>query len=341
MSDPWEDFSSNTATTGPWTDFAPQTQAQDSSSSQVGTTPPATAFNQDKYGPGIQDATVPDAMTAYGVGSLAKAGISAAARGASSLFEASPDLLNAGIKPSTVLKMTPSGANPADYGKQLEGELNQAGAIGKNPSDTFQRMNSLKDQAGQQVSNSLNNISQAAGPGALNVNAETALKPVYDAWSNEVSSLVPDNKTISIFGKYYDALSSQAKNQGGNLTLDNLHDFLQEIGPKTHAGSEQMQDIYSKLYSAGANARDGVVNTVAQQANNPQLAQDLLGSNADYSKYIRLMPDVSKSAATSAVKQGISAFQKIGGPTIAKYIAGYLGSEGLIKGVDWLTGNDK
>lgn len=319
-------------------DFQPMDQTP---SSQVGTTPPVTAFNQDKYGPGIQDATVPDAMTAYGAGSLAKTGISAAARGVGSLFEASPDLLNAGIKPSTVLKMTPHGTNPAEYGQQLENELNQAGAIGKEPSDTFTRMNNLTNQAGQNVKNSFNNISQSAGPQALNVNAETALKPIYDAWSNEVSSLVPDQKTISIFGKYYDALSNQAKAQGGNLTFDNLHDFLQEIGPKTHAGSEQMQDIYSKLYSAGANASKEVANTVANQANNPKLAQDLLSSNADYSKYIRLMPDVSKSAATAAVKQGISTFQKYGGPTIAKYIAGALGGEGILKAAEWLGGNDK
>lgn len=50
----------------------------------------AKSFSRDKYGPGLQDATVNDASTIYGIGSLGKTGLALAAKGTAALADASP-----------------------------------------------------------------------------------------------------------------------------------------------------------------------------------------------------------------------------------------------------------
>lgn len=290
--------------------------------------------NAQKIEPGVYGDTDPAGQkilenlgtvaSGYGTAKLA-AGIGS---GIASFFQKAPTLLSAGIKPITIAKMVPNGVNPADFGQELEQKLTNAGALGKG-ADAWDKMNNFTQTAGQRVGSALNAVSQSAGPQALTVDAETALKPIYDAWGNEVNALVPDTKATSTFGKYYSALANVAQQQGGKLTLDNIHDFLQEIGPKTHTGTDAMQDIYSKLYSVGADARDGVVNTVAQQANSPALAQNLLSANNDYSTGLRLLPDVKRAASAVPIKEGMSTFQKVGGPTILKYAAGVGGLDAL------------
>jgi hypothetical protein len=245
------------------------------------------------------------------------------------LFENVPDLLEAGIKPQTLARMTPQGVNPADFAKTLQNDLNAEGAIGKTSKATFDSMLKNTTQAGEDVRTARDAIAQAAGPQAVTVNAQTALQPIYDAWGKEVNAIVPDSKTISTFGKYHEGLMKVAQNQGGQLSLDNIHDFLQEIGPKVNTGSEANQAIYSKLYGVGLDAQKGVVNTIAKQAGDNSLATNLLDANARYSRNMRLMPDVTMNTAKEAIKEGISAFQKYGGPTILKYGAAAAGVSGL------------
>lgn len=339
MSNPWEDFSSDTSTAGPWTDFAPQ--AQSAPSPAVGTTPPDVAFNQDKYGPGLQDTTVPDVAAVYGAGSLAKTGVSALAKGASSLLETSPDLLNAGITKGTLEKMTPQGVNPADYAKTLRDQFLKNDAIGTTPDKSFPKMNSYIQKSGQGVSDALNGIKQASGSDAVTVDAQKVLKPVYDAWSKEVDAIDPNPQVISKLAKYHSALADTAANQGGRLTLDDLHNALQEAGPKTQVGSDAVKGAYKTVYGALANSRDLAAQTVADQADNPALAKNLLDSNAGYSAGMRVIHDIRNASAAGAINAGKSTFSKLGGPTISKYIAAYLGGEGLIKAAEHLTGNEK
>jgi hypothetical protein len=246
------------------------------------------------------------------------------------LMSKAPTLFSAGIKPTTILKMTPSGVNPAQFAETLEDELGEAGAIGKNAKETFDAMYPLKEMAGQNVDSSLQAISQAAGPQAVTVPADTALKPILDGWAERAGAATTARKAMARpFEQIYSSLSQQAANQGGTLTMDNLRSAMDEIGPMVHAGKPETQEAMSELYGTLANARDGMAQTVAQQAGNPSLAQNLLTANAQYSRYMRLLPDVGRSAATEAVKEGVSAFQKYGGPKIAQMAAGWTGYEGL------------
>lgn len=292
--------------------------------------------NAEKIEPGIYGETDPTGQkvlenlgkvaAGYGVGTLAGSAVS----GIGNLFSKSPTLLNAGIKPATVLRMTPKGTNPADFGQSLEQELNSSGAIGKNASETWQKMNSLKDQAGQGVGKSLQDIAKASGPDALSVDAGTALKPIVDGWVQRASGAVSGTRRLAQpFEQAHTSLIQQAAQQGGRLTLDNIRSVMDEIGPLVHKGPEATQEAYSELYGALADTRDGIVRKVAQQSGNPQLAQNLLSSNATYSKFMRLMPDINKAAAAFPIKEGASTFQKLGGPTILKYAAGVGGLDAL------------
>ncbi len=257
---------------------------------------------------------VSTALTVYG-------GVESA-KNLTGLFKNVPDLMDAGIKPKTLESMTPKGVNPADYAETLQKSLNDEGAIGKSPKETFDNMYQNTVKAGQDVGSARDAIAQAAGPDAVTVDAQTALKPIYDAWGKEVNAIVPDNSVLSKFSKYYNGLMDAAKTQGGRLTLDNIHSFLQEIGPKVHTGSEANQAIFSKLYSVGMEAQKGVVEAIAQQAGDDTLAKNLLDANARYSRNLRLMPDVSTNVTKAAIKEGMSAFQKYGGPTAMKYAEG-------------------
>jgi hypothetical protein len=264
---------------------------------------------------------VTTATSIYGAGKA----IGGAASGIGSLFEEEPTLNSAGIKRPTLQSMTPAGVNPATFGKDLETQLNAQNLIGKTPPETFDNFSNAIKTSGNSVARAKSAIAQAAGSGALAVSPETALGPLYQGWSKEINSIVPDGRTIGTFGKYYEGLANIAKQQGGSLTLDNLDDFLHEVGPKTYDGPEALQPIYRKIYAAGANARDNVVSTIAQQANDPSLRDNFLQSNAQYSKLMRLMPDINKSAATFATaKEPISTFGKI-----APYFE---------KGLGWGTG---
>lgn len=274
--------------------------------------------NAENIEPGVYGSTDPTGQrilenlgtvaSGYGVGKLG----AMTANGIASIFQKAPTLMNAGIKAGTIAKMTPTGVNPADFGSQLEQKLVGAGAISGNPATSWDGMNNFVQNAGQRVGAARDAIaSSPVGPDALKVDPEVALKPIYDAWGNEVNAIVPDGKTINTFGKYYSGLANVAKNNGGTLDLDDLHDFLQEVGPRTHTGTEAMQDVYSKIYSAGLNAQNAVANTVAQQANNPMLAKNLLDANSDYSMGMRLMPDVTKAAAAVPIKASVSTFDKL------------------------------
>ena len=165
--------------------------------------------------------------------------------GAAKLFENVPDLLDAGIRPQTLKAMTPQGMTPSDYAPILQKELNSQGIIGKTSNDTLKNLLTDTEQAGSDVGAARDAIAQEKWPSAVTVNAQSALQPIYDAWSKAVNAIVPDSKTISTFGKYYSGLIENSPRTRRATYSDNIHDFLQEIGPKVHAGSEANQAIFS------------------------------------------------------------------------------------------------
>lgn len=310
---PWDAFKSSLPISGPEeTGLFGQTITPPSNIPQA--TP-----QQVRNEPGALDVSVPDAMTVYGAGSLAKLGaqgIKAGAEGVTSLFEAPESLKSAGITAKTIENMAPAGQNPADYTQAVENQLKSNNALGTTGKETWDKMTKWGEAAGKGVADSMNAIKQAASSvgDPLMADAQNVMKPLYDEWSRRIGGLVPDAASAKPFEEYSMALGKQAQAQGGKLTLDNINGALKEVGTKLDESSQDMEPIYSKLYAKLADVRDSIVNTIANQAGDPALKSNLLKNNADYSTYMRVLPSVEKAGYKEAVKEGISAYQKYIGP---------------------------
>ncbi len=327
---PWEAFPAETAhpphediPNTPWEIHAPeQEKGLFNQKLSPGTTSPDTAFQQDLSGPGIQDATVGDVSSVYGATGLAKAaagGAMAGAEGISSIFKTPESLKSAGITAQTLEHMIPGGQNPADYVQAVEKQLSNNGAIATTAKETWDNMNKLANAAGSAIGQAKLAIQQAA-PDALMVDANKALDPIANEALKRGMGLF--SKTENLANPFYDAydgLQKIAAQQGGKLTIDNLDSALHETGQLMNEGGEAVRTTFSKLYGKLADARDIIVNNVAEASGNPALKESLLKNNADYSTYMRLLPVVGKSAAKEAIKEGVSAYTKYGGPTILKY----------------------
>jgi len=255
-------------------------------------------------------------------------------------FKAAPDLLNAGIKEGTILKMTPKGQNPATYGETIQSELNSSKALGKDAKETWDKVNALKEQAGKSVGNSLDALRKSGS--SVVVDADKALKPILDEWVNKAGAMTAGVRRLAKpFQDIYEGLATEAEKAGGKIGLDQVDAALKEVGPMVQKGSESMRAAYGDLYHALASTRETIVNGIAQQANNPKLAKNLFDANSAYTKYMRILPDISKAAASLPIKEGASTFQKIGGPQIAKYIAAYAVGRPLVEGVSAILGGKK
>lgn len=307
---PWQDFnpqSSSVGTSAPWEDFQ---------SSKNTTTPSGFPEPQQSDNPPagaevpFEQRLLTNAKAALsGVGTATLAG-----KLGTSLFS-SPQLADAGIRPSTILKMTPKGVNPATTAEGLRTSLNDAGAITSDPADTWNRFSALKDQAGQAVGAARDAIRQqavsAGGEDPSLVDAQKALKPIYDGWSERASHLTEIGRSYAEpFEQTYSGLMDAAKNQGGKISLDNIKSVMDQVGPLTHRGALESQEAMQQLYGALADAHDGIVESIAKAANNPSLAQTLLDANASFSKYVRIMPDIGMATAKAATQVGSSLLQK-------------------------------
>lgn len=215
----------------------------------------------------------------------------------------------AGIRGSTIQKLTPRGQNPGTVGINLSKELNDAGAIGTSGIDTWGKMYGLKEQAGQDVASALQAIrdrsAQSSGAGdPLMIDADKALKPLLDEWTKRAGGITPAAQaTARPLEELHEGLSNLAKNQGGQLHLDNIRQAMDEIGPLTHKGDLEKQALYSDQYHNLAEINDHMVDTIAKGANNPTLASNLKNANKKYSMYMRVMPDVSRVSAMESVGQ--------------------------------------
>lgn len=240
-----------------------------------------------------------------------------------SFFKTPESLKSAGITASTLEHMAPGGQNPADYAKAVENQLAEKGIISNTAKETWDLMNKETQKVGQTIGQTLQKIKSSASGisqqfGGIEdptvVDAQPVLKPLADQIQKMGQGIYSATQAAATpFQQAYDGLMKIAQSQGGKLTLDNVDPVLKETGAMMDQGGEA-QSIYGKVYGKLADVRDSMVNTIAQQAGNPELAQTLLKNNADYSTYMRLMPSVEKSAYREAVKEGVSAYQKHIGP---------------------------
>jgi hypothetical protein len=328
----------------PWED-SPGQQSQSLPAGPKGTGISADAFERSPNYPNsmMTDPTVSDALTVYGAGSLAKAGIqlgTAGVQGVASLLETPESLKSAGITANALEHMAPGGQNPADYVDAVEKQFSSQGLLGTTARETWDKMSPAAQKAGQGARDAFAAIKQAMGPDAVMVDANAALDPIANEALKRGTGLF--SKTENLANPFYDAydgLQNIAKQQGGKLTIDNIDTALQETGDMMHEGGEAVQKTFAKLYGRLADARDVIVNTVANNVQDQGLKQAFLKNNADYSTIMRVLPTVEKSAYKEAVKEGVSAYQKYIGPLGEKLaVAG--GTYAIAKGViDKVLGN--
>lgn len=265
-----------------------------------------------------------EAVGGVGMGMLApavaKGGIALAAKGGSKLLSKIEQFVGlekmgakginaaAGIKEGTVRAMTKAGQNPGKVGIDLGSELVKSGVVKGNPIATFDAAAAESKKAGEAVGSALKNIAKESAKyggieDPLAMDAKKALNVLDKAVKEKLGGTLSSTRHLAKpFKETYDDIVKMADKQGGKITLDDVMKVLHEVGPRTHKGSDEAQAVYSEIYGLLANTRDDMVTTLAHQAKNTSLKDALIEANKNYSRWIRVMPDLSKASSTDSVK---------------------------------------
>lgn len=207
----------------------------------------------------------------------------------------------AGIQSNTIAKMA-GRENPARVGESVGRKLAQEGGFGMDAGSTWDKANAVMNKYGGDVQTAIASIKSTGQPVALD--AETALQPLVDAWTEKAGSSLQANRALAKpFEEIYGKLSQSAQQNGGQLTLDDLKAAMDETGAALGAMGKESpkQAAYSQLYAKLADTRDQMVSAIAQKAGNPELRDALLKANEGYSRYSRIMPDIRKASARTSV----------------------------------------
>lgn len=327
--------------------YLASTASDDMSAAAHGITDPksAASFNQDvNQKPGDTDPTGQKILEkmgtvagGYGLGQLAGLGVSKAVPALKSVFSEAPTLANAGIKGSTIEGMAKIGQNPATVGENLENTLQQEGALGKDASTSWDKMNALKEQYGQRVGAALDRIRQtnkASGiypelADPLKIDANSALKPLLDDSNALSKSGYPlDKFKARNLKAMYNSLSDKANANDGFLTFDHVQDEMGKVGQMMNAAGPNHIGIVKELYGRLYNIKDSMVNDIAEAVDDPSLKNELLEANAGYSRYSKLMDDVSVASAKQPLQQPSSIFRRVL-PYALATAAGTIGGRGI------------
>lgn len=218
-----------------------------------------------------------------------------------------------GIKGGTVDEMTPQKDNPGRTGIRLGMQLAEEGTKGMGSIEGLDQINKNLSKHGKSVQSALNaiketNKSYGVYPelgDPLKVKANPILKPFLDRANEMESSDYPLQQFESKYHRaVYNALSKAAKEGGDFLSLDDVRNEMSKVGDMLNSAGEDHAGVIRKIYGKLANLQDGMVETIADQAGDPKLASNLKEANANYSRYIRILPDVRKSASNASVKAG-------------------------------------
>lgn len=218
----------------------------------------------------------------------------------------------AGITPKTILRMA-GGQNPAAVGTRLGTSLVNEGAIGTTPASTFDNAQRVMNAYGSDVQSALDAIRSSGQPTTFE--AKDALQSLLDeAQSLRNSTFQPNRQMARPYEEAYSRLSGLADQNGGQISLDDLRNVLQETGQAMDAAAagSTKQAAYSRLYGHLADMRDQMVQNIADNAGNPALRDALLKANEGYSRYSRIFPDIQRNAAKESVS-GVSIVEPVKG----------------------------
>lgn len=241
----------------------------------VGHTPPAEAMQQDMYGPGLQDATVGDAMNVQGIAGLGKMGAGLAAKGVGSVLNAIPATEN--LLPT--IERVANNQTLKSFGGSMQ-QLKQmsAGRGGREALDRGaeyardkgladvlstsigreKRLEALKNYSGETIGA----LRDEAGPAPSNIIDQIVKNPKIDPYLGKGSA-------SRELGSVDTALNDIKEIGGDNPTHASLADAATAIN-KDAAGTKMYQPV---------NAQTDVAN-ILSDINNQGIAQSLGSTKA-------------------------------------------------------------
>lgn len=220
----------------------------------------------------------------------------------------------ASIMPRTIENMTRAGKSAADKAQEVGKMLLDDGVLKASAKETEKAALSKLNESGQAVGKALSDISKASkqvtGQAIDNavehgVSSHEVLKPLNETLQGFSESVTDARKSLAKpFENVKTWLVSKAEAQNGQLTLDNIKHVMEEVGPMTHKGAEDVQAAMSELYGTLAKMRDGMVERIASESGNSKLGENLLKANAKYSSYLHILPDIQRNAVKEALGRG-------------------------------------
>lgn len=254
------------------------------------------------------------ALTAYPAGKLFKGAarkIGSEVPNVLERFGSRGVLSSSGISPKTLERLS-GRANPSEVGTQLGIKLTQEGVPGLSARTTFDNAQRVMNEYGRKVEDSLRAIKETnsslgvypelADP--LKVEATKVLKPITDEYAELAnSSYRLDRQAARPWKELYDSLIKKSESNNGFIGLDDVRGEMQKIGKMfdyVQPDSEKFKMV-SKLYGKLADTRDSMVEMIAKQSGNPELASNLLKANEGYSRYSKIFPDLKRKASKEGV----------------------------------------
>lgn len=211
-----------------------------------------------------------------------------------------------GISPDTIERLG-KGANPVKTGVALANSLEKEGATGLSKMETWDNVKRIHDEAGKATRNARDAI-KAESDKYAGVEDPTVVSatPILETLLNTTKQLKESARSgVKQLGRFwnetYNSLSQKASNNGGVLTLEDIHSEMQDVGKdmKGNPGTARYnaaKDIYHHLIDV----QEQMVSEIADNAKNPDLKNNLLGANKQYTKYSKILSDVTNQGERGA-----------------------------------------
>jgi len=201
--------------------------------------------------------------------------------------EANQDIRSIGGKP-----------NVADIREQVGKKLVKdkvVGGFGQQVGDRLQQAGTLANKYGNDVGSTISAIKDTGIESQ--VEAKIVLEPLLNKW---VKIAETDPSLAKPYANLHNRLENIANRNGGTLSFEDIDNELHAPGLKEafkrNPDSPAFQAASAK-YAVLADARDQIVNDIANRTNQPELADNLRKANQGYSFYTRVAKGLEDAGA--------------------------------------------
>jgi len=200
-------------------------------------------------------------------------------------------------------------------GKRMVNE-GVVGGVGQDIGDRLQKVSESKDLAGQDIGSVRDEIratNKATGvyddvDDPIHVQANPILKEVLDTANELQGSARSGIKQMSRFWREtYNSLAKKAEENGGRLSLDDVHTEMQDVGKDMNSSPNSARfNAASDIYGHLADTQEKMVNDFSETMGRPDLKAKLLDANKRYTLYSKMEGDLKGPAASGATSGGNS-----------------------------------